>query len=179
MNYRKRAIEAHGAVCDECGSEEQVEIHHRDGDRTNNDIDNLLPLCTDCHQQVHGSGLNGLESELKPRSERQHIQERADIHLTVSLPTAVDEALVDVLEYGDSKSGFIREAIVEKLNGARDVSAEEPLDGRSRKGVKFRCPKELNNELESVLGYGSSKAAWIRDAVRNKVERELAQEAGR
>jgi len=72
-NYRRTAFNAHGTSCAWCDSDENVEVHHRDGDRNNNDADNLLPLCRDCHRGLHRSGLGGLENELLPVDERSHI----------------------------------------------------------------------------------------------------------
>jgi len=72
-NYRRIAFEHHERKCAECGATEKVEVHHRDGDRTNNDPENLLPLCKRHHSMLHRSGLNGLENELMPLSERPQI----------------------------------------------------------------------------------------------------------
>ena len=38
--------------CAMCGADEFV-IHHMDGNRKNNDIDNLVPLCRPCHSKWH------------------------------------------------------------------------------------------------------------------------------
>lgn len=47
-------------VCIKCGTSSQTEIrlviHHRDGDRTNNVLDNLWYLCPSCHALVHWHG---------------------------------------------------------------------------------------------------------------------------
>lgn len=43
-------------VCARCDYDEficSVEIHHIDGDRTNNAKENLLPLCCCCHSALH------------------------------------------------------------------------------------------------------------------------------
>ena len=32
----------------------ELEVHHFDKDSQNDDVFNLLPLCKDCHQLVHG-----------------------------------------------------------------------------------------------------------------------------
>jgi hypothetical protein len=37
-----------------CGAVEDIVVHHRDGDRGNNAIENLIPLCETCHGKVHG-----------------------------------------------------------------------------------------------------------------------------
>ncbi len=41
-------------VCMECGQKKPLEIHHKDGDPTNNDLDNLLVLCRKCHMKLDG-----------------------------------------------------------------------------------------------------------------------------
>lgn len=53
LGYREKAIEEYGEHCQGCGSTESVVVHHRDGDRSNNDLGNLTPLCVGCHAAVH------------------------------------------------------------------------------------------------------------------------------
>lgn len=31
-----------------------LEVHHIDEDRTNNEPDNLMTLCSNCHREMHG-----------------------------------------------------------------------------------------------------------------------------
>jgi len=38
-------------VCPE--SDGRLEVHHLDGDRTNNNQENLITLCTECHHRIH------------------------------------------------------------------------------------------------------------------------------
>ena len=71
--YRHRCIEAKGRECHHCGDSRNLEVHHLDGDRNNNTLDNLLPLCRQCHRKLHRVGLNGIEELLKPVEERSHI----------------------------------------------------------------------------------------------------------
>jgi len=73
--YREACFDAHGRECAECGVTDNLEVHHRNGDRTDNEPENLLVLCNRHHSQLHQSGLNGWEDELKPTSERAHIDE--------------------------------------------------------------------------------------------------------
>ena len=55
---RKNLILERGHKCEECGLTEwmhkplRLEMHHRDGDRTNNDKSNLILLCPNCHSQT-------------------------------------------------------------------------------------------------------------------------------
>lgn len=43
-------------ACNRCGYKEfscAVDIHHIDRDTTNNNINNLIPLCSNCHKSLH------------------------------------------------------------------------------------------------------------------------------
>ena len=60
MDYRQKCLNAKGDSCRECGSKEEIEVHHIDTDRWNNDLDNLIPLCHECHMAVH-RGEEGFE----------------------------------------------------------------------------------------------------------------------
>lgn len=39
--------------CEKCGAENNLLVHHKDGDRYNNRIENLQSLCKRCHQIEH------------------------------------------------------------------------------------------------------------------------------
>jgi len=54
-SYRERALKEYGSCCQnkKCSmgnvKEEMLDVHHIDGDRGNNAIDNLVVLCVWCH----------------------------------------------------------------------------------------------------------------------------------
>jgi len=54
-SLKKHLIREKGHQCESCKNSEwmkekiPIEIHHKDGDRTNNSIDNLELLCCNCH----------------------------------------------------------------------------------------------------------------------------------
>lgn len=54
-NLKPHLIQERGSVCERCerdtwqGEPIPLEIHHRDGDRTNNTLPNLVLLCPNCH----------------------------------------------------------------------------------------------------------------------------------
>lgn len=58
-NYRKRAREVKGNTCEKCSITLDFTVkwswcvHHKDKDRTNNNIDNLELLCRKCHAIEH------------------------------------------------------------------------------------------------------------------------------
>jgi len=72
-NYRSVAFEYHGRECAECGGTENIEVHHIDGNRRNNDPQNLLPLCQPCHRDVHRGNRKHLSDELKSREQRGYV----------------------------------------------------------------------------------------------------------
>lgn len=40
-------------ICKNCGKEGRLEIHHRDGNRRNNENENLISICASCHKKIH------------------------------------------------------------------------------------------------------------------------------
>lgn len=51
--YRKRALEFYGDTCQRCESDCDIQVHHVDRDRANNELNNLEVLCQRCHQKEH------------------------------------------------------------------------------------------------------------------------------
>lgn len=54
-SYRERAIKEYGCSCQLCGFSNPLAIvvHHIDMDRKNNELENLIVLCANCHLIVH------------------------------------------------------------------------------------------------------------------------------
>jgi HNH endonuclease len=46
-------VKTHGILCQSCRNREFEEIHHIDGDRSNNAFDNLMLQCLPCHKEKH------------------------------------------------------------------------------------------------------------------------------
>lgn len=56
FNYREKAFRENPPICKGCGYKahrDVLEVHHRDKDRTNNTVANLVLLCPTCHSEVH------------------------------------------------------------------------------------------------------------------------------
>lgn len=53
--YRKRALSHYGSKCSKCGIEDTrvLEVHHINHNRDDNNIDNLIVLCANCHLITH------------------------------------------------------------------------------------------------------------------------------
>ena len=60
-NYRTECFLHHGKKCIVCGEEKIVTVHHNDHDHSNNDPDNLIPLCPTHHQYVHSRYKNEVQ----------------------------------------------------------------------------------------------------------------------
>lgn len=54
-SYAKKAFRAYVPKCAACGLKEEccLQVHHIDKDRQNDDINNLIILCANCHCRVH------------------------------------------------------------------------------------------------------------------------------
>ena len=52
-SYRTLCFSKHKKKCCVCGEHRIVEVHHYDGDHSNNTLDNLVPLCPTHHRYVH------------------------------------------------------------------------------------------------------------------------------
>lgn len=63
---RNKAWERDNYTCQLCGSKENIVCHHIDGsgntDHPNNNLDNLITLCSACHSSLHHKG-----AEYKPK----------------------------------------------------------------------------------------------------------------
>ncbi len=49
----KRLIKNRDVICQDCGSHDNLQIHHRDINPSHNGNDNLILLCKSCHAQRH------------------------------------------------------------------------------------------------------------------------------
>lgn len=55
-SYRSIALSTYKNECANCGYKEDsdaLEVHHRDHNRDNNKVDNLMILCANCHSILH------------------------------------------------------------------------------------------------------------------------------
>ena len=52
-------------VCELCGGDYKITVHHRDGNPFNNKLENLQVLCWHCHLLFHNSIESGVHDELE------------------------------------------------------------------------------------------------------------------
>ena len=53
---REAIIRRRGNICDSCDKKKltgNLEVHHKDRNRNNNEPSNLRVLCKDCHDELH------------------------------------------------------------------------------------------------------------------------------
>lgn len=135
--YREKAIKFYPVKCLVCDDEvPQVLIHHVDGDDTNHDIQNLMPVCKMCHQRIH-------VEKVTANTETWLYANRAGENKNFRLNGRTQrEDVVKVFHnHGfthTDKSDFVEKAVVEKIKrGGWDTSRPD-------------LPHE--KEFKSVLG---------------------------
>lgn len=63
-NYRTKCFMYNQHKCCVCGEDKIVAVHHFDGDHTNNEISNLIPLCPTHHVYVHSKYKHLIEDDI-------------------------------------------------------------------------------------------------------------------
>jgi hypothetical protein len=59
---RRQALEHHGHYCPACGTTQDLHVHHRTYQNLGREhMDDLIPLCTACHQGVHDLADTGMD----------------------------------------------------------------------------------------------------------------------
>jgi len=116
MGYREKALRAKGEYCHLCGRTDRIEVHHINADSTNNDLENLVPVCPSCHEQIHTAG-SGVE--WPPENHR-----RLELHLDVETEQALRALVRDSEQFTT-----VREAAEHAVaDYARDAGNREPED---------------------------------------------------
>ena len=57
----KLVLEKYNSKCAICGKDYE-QIHHIDGTKTNHSVENLMPLCSECHVSTHNKNRESLNS---------------------------------------------------------------------------------------------------------------------
>jgi len=103
MNYREKCIREKGEQCVACASTSNIVVHHKDADRENNDLENLVPLCKSCHRALHNGGktlVDLIESGGVFTGDMQRITVRVESDLNEELGRLSEERRVSQAELG-------------------------------------------------------------------------------
>lgn len=101
-NYREKALEQFGGFCERCGDpleEDEMDVHHVDRDRSNDNLDNLECVCHECHVDAH----EGDDPLLRvvcsmPRPVLELLDEAVERNGYASRSEAINRAVVDTFE---------------------------------------------------------------------------------
>jgi len=115
MNYREKCLKQKLNFCRVCGASDNLEVHHKDGDRTNNSLSNLTPVCNECHSKIH-SKQDATEPIKELRQEIEY-EENTQHQYAVMLTQGINR---DMVRHVDStpeldRASFIRTAIRHEL----------------------------------------------------------------
>jgi len=93
MGYREKCISQKGEFCHVCEAANGVRVHHIDGNRDNNSIENLIPLCRTCHAKVHTKAAQSPEiDELTEQLETEsYLDTESDSENTITSISVDDE----------------------------------------------------------------------------------------
>lgn len=129
-DYRQKCLKEKGSTCYICGEKENIDVHHIDGDRTNNQLKNLIPVCRYCHIGIHEARENyeHWHSKLLPwytSSDGEFSEEFSDNEESIS-----NRILVDDLIFLENLSSSVAKRLAEMENG--DMPFQCPECGTTR-----------------------------------------------
>lgn len=64
LNYRTICFRYHGKQCIICNESTVVAVHHVDGNSSNSDPENIVPLCPTHHQYMHSKHRHLIEKDI-------------------------------------------------------------------------------------------------------------------
>jgi hypothetical protein len=120
-SHREKCLEEKGEECHICGSGGEVQVHHINGDKSDNSLKNLIPVCHDCHSSIHDDTdrLKEWSNKILPPSERTR---------TVSMTVTPEEQdLIEVIREAsgaDSAQQAMFYAVKERVHRLENLSAQ-------------------------------------------------------
>ena len=132
----KPLIELRGHKCECCQNSEwlnqpiNLQVHHIDGDKTNNCLDNLQLLCLNCHSQTDNFGTKN--RKLKVHSDEE-VLEALKNHKSI-------RAALFSLEMSDGNANYVRVRKLLEQNNNVEVGENLPQEQQKIQKEKH-CPK--------------------------------------
>lgn len=146
-----------------------IELHHIDGNSKNNELDNLMILCPNCHAQTDNY-------KSRKRSVKKHDVEHGLLTSIMRNSFSISEAL---RKLGVYRSEFLRKKMKEMIaNGeacfkVREKKAKKPKEKRVKKlYFCIDCGKEKNskNGKRCVACYNTSQRRQARPPLNQLIE---------
>src|SRR5574344_1204594 len=125
--------------CNICGAKTSLEIHHKDEDWGNNNIDNLVVLCRDCHSKIH-KNITAVNKEFDYEFDKILSINYAGVEDCYDISMGVDENSSSFIA-----NGFIVHNCPHSLKTYRDTAW--------RRFYVFDVMEEIDNETERYLTY--------------------------
>lgn len=170
MVDRETVLEEKGHSCTVCGAEGEVQIHHVDGDRNNNSLENLEPVCGSCHYKIHNGELEEWSKKILPKEQRNREKavrtkpEDARRLRIIQEMTAVDEeadayryavkATVDRLSTMDRRRELVQQLRVSPSESEAEVQLA---------ALEFQA--EIVPKIEELLGRAARRGSVAPDEV--------------
>lgn len=163
-DYRSVCFQHYDRECAECGASGDLQVHHKDRDRSNNEPENLVPLCKNCHWDEHRDEQSERASVSDGRRETygktdefwEHMSELHSKHSGVE-PSSnvrdVDWDIVEILREGRNNApniadrlGYTRQYIAERLVHLKTGDVVEPIGN----GIYELVPSEVPEKDEQT-----------------------------
>jgi hypothetical protein len=163
---RKIVLEKYNYQCAKCGYG-FLDIHHIDGDPSNDSIDNLIPLCKKCHNEVHGNRYSVRLVQL-PHKLRKMLKEELSEELDQIIRKTLSNLKINVKIQADINSKQLLETIELDSKGWKAAS-------RNRYTIDVagleRLVSELSENVISVLSWKLSREILRR--IQEEIDAEL------
>jgi len=118
-SYRLKCLKQKINTCHICGTGDDLIVHHIDGDRENNRLENLIPLCRQCHSRVH--------TKAKQSDAIDRLSEKLPSESYVDTPSASDYSTVGGLKPNDMEQIRRLRAKIQYENPELNVSLKDAV----------------------------------------------------
>jgi len=118
--YKEISLQLLGNKCSKCGSTTRLEIDHKDGNPTDNHIDNIHLLCKGCHIKKHirAFELFKYKKKLKLRKEKKYLNINIKCECGEEIKGSTEDHAKALLK--QHKQGKHHKQIMKAIENARD-----------------------------------------------------------
>ena len=117
--------------CEICGATKDLEVHHKDKNHSNNNPNNLITVCSSCHQQIHHQSLTSLYGDKIIAITELGEEEVFDLEIENYHNYVANGIIVHNCNYSKDKFGkeltFIKPSWL-KFQGEQILSSEDNVD---------------------------------------------------